>query len=79
MKNLLLAIFISCSSLFGLQTIKAQSFPEMDASPMDLVMARPAKKSPPIARVIYSRPQKKGRDIFGDLVPYGEVWRTGAN
>ena len=51
----------------------------MDASPMDLVMARPDKNSPPLARVIYSRPQKKGRDIFGDLVPYGEVWRTGAN
>jgi len=27
----------------------------------------------------YSRPGMKGRKIFGDLVPYGEVWRTGAN
>lgn len=27
----------------------------------------------------YSRPSKKGRTIFGDLVPYGAVWRTGAN
>lgn len=27
----------------------------------------------------YSQPFKKGRDIFGGLVPYGEVWRTGAN
>lgn len=27
----------------------------------------------------YSRPSKKGRQIFGGLVPYGEVWRTGAN
>ncbi len=27
----------------------------------------------------YSRPSKKGRTIFGDLVPYGKVWRTGAN
>lgn len=27
----------------------------------------------------YSRPGKKGRTIFGDLVPYGAVWRTGAN
>ncbi len=31
------------------------------------------------ARVEYCRPQKKGRAIFGELVPYGEVWRTGAN
>lgn len=27
----------------------------------------------------YSRPGMRGREIFGDLVPYGEVWRTGAN
>ena len=30
-------------------------------------------------RVIYSRPQANGREVFGNLVPYGEVWRTGAN
>lgn len=29
--------------------------------------------------VDYSRPSKKGREIFGGLVPYDEVWRTGAN
>ena len=27
----------------------------------------------------YSRPGIKGRTVFGDLVPYGKVWRTGAN
>src|SRR6202161_4014088 len=27
----------------------------------------------------YSSPRMKGRKIFGGLVPYGEVWRTGAN
>lgn len=27
----------------------------------------------------YSRPSTKGRKIFGELVPYGEIWRTGAN
>ncbi|MBC8046248.1 MAG: DUF2911 domain-containing protein [Fimbriimonadaceae bacterium] len=29
--------------------------------------------------VSYSRPSMKGRKIFGALVPYGEMWRTGAN
>jgi hypothetical protein len=29
--------------------------------------------------VVYSRPGIKGRKVFGDLVPYGQVWRTGAN
>ncbi len=27
----------------------------------------------------YSRPSAKGRNVFGDLVPYGKLWRTGAN
>jgi Protein of unknown function (DUF2911) len=29
--------------------------------------------------VFYNRPFKRGREIFGGLVPYGKVWRTGAN
>ncbi len=29
--------------------------------------------------VVYSSPFKKGRKIFGGLVPYGKTWRTGAN
>lgn len=29
--------------------------------------------------IFYSQPSKKERDIFGTLVPYGKVWRTGAN
>jgi hypothetical protein len=29
--------------------------------------------------IAYSRPAKRGRDIWGGLVPYDEVWRTGAN
>lgn len=44
-----------------------------------------APKSPPataknkIAEVSYSQPSKRGRVIFGELVPYGQIWRTGAN
>jgi hypothetical protein len=30
-------------------------------------------------RIIYGQPLKHGREIFGKLVPYGEVWRTGDN
>jgi len=31
------------------------------------------------ARVTYSRPAKKDRETFGKLIPYGKVWRVGAN
>ena len=30
-------------------------------------------------KVVYSQPSARGRQIMGGLVPYGEVWRTGAN
>lgn len=30
-------------------------------------------------KIVYGQPQKNNREIFGKLVPYGEVWRTGAN
>ena len=29
--------------------------------------------------IVYSRPNMKGRIIYGDLVPFGKLWRTGAN
>ena len=30
-------------------------------------------------KLSYARPSAKGRKVFGDLVPYNEIWRTGAN
>ena len=61
---------------------------EIDKSPLDVCYYPPnypiLKMSgktiaQPIARVLYSRPQKKGRTIFGGEVKYNEVWRIGAN
>ncbi len=69
-------LFLFCV-LFPIST-EAQDFPKLDASPMDIIIARNADMSP-LIRVIYSSPQKRNRAIFGNLVPFGEVWRTGAN
>ena len=63
----------------------AQNFAELDKSPMDRAYfpdnfahdRQPGEKA--IVRVTYSRPPKNGREVFGKLVPYGKVWRTGAN
>ena len=30
-------------------------------------------------KVVYCQPSKRGREVFGGIVPYGKVWRTGAN
>ncbi len=86
MIRLLLSLLVFC---FSATTISAQSkLPPVDKSPMDMsyypngypvskIQDKPTE--PLVARVIYSRPQKNGRVIFGDLLEYGKVWRLGAN
>lgn len=49
---------------------------EEKASPEDKVVYEKAGLN---LQVSYNRPSKRGREIFGGLVPYGKVWRTGAN
>ncbi len=59
---------------------KAQKIKDLDKSPLDLAIFRPdGQGTKPAARIIYSRPQKKGRTMLGEKVPYGKIWRTGAN
>lgn len=62
--------------------------PALDKSPMDMsyfptdypiLKTQNKATTPAVARVIYSRPQKDNRVIFGQLVEYGKVWRLGAN
>jgi hypothetical protein len=57
----------------------AVKFNGLDKSPHDISYLRLEKNSPPLIKVVYGRPQKKGRAIFGAMEPYGKVWRTGAN
>lgn len=77
MKKLFLGVFVI---LMAAPALHAQDFSDIDKSPLDVTIIRDHDMDPPeLARVIYSRPKKSGRDIFGDLVPYGKVWRTGAN
>lgn len=45
-------------------------------SPLEMVTM---KYEDTYVKITYGRPHKRGRNIFGDLIPYGEVWRTGAN
>ena len=57
----------------------AQKFAGLQKSPTDISTAKADRGEKPDIKVIYSRPQKKGRAIFGELVPFGKVWRTGAD
>ena len=66
--GLLVIVFIA-----GFYIMKANT---KKHSPEDLVIY---EQDDVQIEVFYNRPYKKGRDIFGGLVPYDEVWRTGAN
>jgi hypothetical protein len=85
MKHILAIVFFTGICLFA----NAQSkVPPVDKSPMDmsyypvgypLLKIQDKATEPVIARVVYGRPQRNGRTIFGELVEYGKVWRLGAN
>lgn len=60
-------------------TLKAQSFQGLDEAPHDISYYRESRAAAPKIKVIYGRPQKNGKQVFGNLVNYGKIWRTGAN
>lgn len=85
----LFAMLSLCAAAQGtaVQTVAVKTLP-LDKSPLDMayfpedypvLKIKDKATEPLVARVIYSRPQKAGRVVFGDLVEYGKVWRLGAN
>ncbi|MCY7359152.1 MAG: DUF2911 domain-containing protein, partial [Rudanella sp.] len=86
-QTILLFAFLSLS----LAGATAQTFRGLDKTPMDMAYypddyAHDRKFAPAkigtnkaMMRVTYNRPAKKDREVFGKLVPYGKVWRAGAN
>ena len=82
--SILICLLISFTFSFA----QSSKLPEVDKSPMDvsyypnnypILKIQNKATEPVVARILYSRPQKQGRKIFGELVEYGKVWRLGAN
>jgi hypothetical protein len=74
------------SPVVKIQTVNP--YADVDLSPMDIsyfpvdypkLKMADSIKTPPVMRLIYSRPHKQGRKIFGNIVKYGQPWRMGAN
>src|SRR5688572_13451014 len=67
-----IVVIVALLAVIGyMDTVKTKSFsPEGEAV---------FTKEDLMVKVFYNRPYKKGREIFGSLVPYDKVWRTGAN
>lgn len=88
-------IFLFCLWMTGLLFLSSQkafavtdSIVPVDKSPTDIAYCPPFYPihkaqdklvEPLVARVVYSRPGKVGRQLFGKLVEYGKLWRLGAN
>jgi hypothetical protein len=72
MKKILLStLFIGCLTAAIAQPIKTPSPSSTQSVKQEFGLST--------VELSYSRPNMKGRKIFGDLVPYNAVWRTGAN
>ncbi len=85
MKNIFSLAFLITASVAAAAQSK---LPAMDKSPLDIsyfpdnypvLKIQDKITEPLVARVIYSRPQKNERKVFGELIEYGKVWRLGAN
>jgi hypothetical protein len=81
--------FFLLSVLFtGFAAMTQPKMPAVDKSPLDityypdnypLLKIQGKATEPLLSRIIYSRPQKNNRIIFGELIEYNKVWRLGAN
>ena len=69
---------ILLSVLFFLIAIAACAQEAVQPRPSPLAIVT-MKYEDTYVKVTYSQPHKRGRKVFGSLVPYGTVWRTGAN
>lgn len=70
-----ISLFIFLTMFIGFTSLNAQ-FQTPAASPSSTVTQQVGLTD---FTIEYSRPSMKGRAIFGDLVPYDKMWRTGAN
>ncbi len=69
-------LFIAAIAVLAMLNIDAQTLTTPQPSPTQTIKQNFGLSS---IELSYSRPGMKGRKIFGDLVPFGKVWRTGAN
>lgn len=75
-KNYYLVVF---TFLFLNLNSSAQDFNNLDKSPHDIAYYRTNKISSPIIKVLYGRPQSNGNEVFGETIPFDQVWSVGAN
>ncbi len=76
LKNLGLLIFFLLGIISGEAFSQKASMAAKRQSPLEMANY---KFNDTYVKITYGKPYKRGREIFGGLVPYHKVWRTGAN
>jgi len=78
MNKMIITTMLVCGLLSSTTTL-AQKFAQIDTYPVDIAYLTTKKIPEPLIKVVYGRPLKTEENVFGDQIPYGEIWRTGAN
>ncbi|WP_026998771.1 DUF2911 domain-containing protein [Eisenibacter elegans] len=78
MKKSLSSLFLLIALLISTNALQAQKViePKAKQSPFNITTLR---VNDTYLKITYGQPYKRNREIFGSLVPYGKIWRTGAN
>lgn len=80
LRNWMLPLFAAVLITFAGRTAAAQDVvPAPDPRPSPMAVAQATFSDGTYVVVRYGSPRMRGREIFGGLVPFGEVWRLGAN
>ncbi len=67
-------------ALIGNLNVFSQGFQPLDKAPHDIAYYRESRITTPLVKAIYGRPSvEEGSEAFGTVVPFNELWRTGAN
>ncbi len=86
----LLTVVLGCTPLFAQSSKPSPTSVVSSARKDSVVIPRPRTSPVAIAtykqkdsdiyvKAVYGQPAKRGRTIFGELEPFGQIWRTGAN
>ena len=81
MKKLRILVYIIwiITLILTMNAATAQGFNLPDKVPHDIVYFNKTESKKPVIKVVYGRPKSSQAKVFGDLVPYGKIWHTGAN
>lgn len=79
-QSLILVLFLFNFTAFATNHLSVNDSivkPQIRSSPIVIANLKTIENN--YVKCTYGQPLKKGREIFGNLVPYGKLWRTGAN